>query len=934
MDDRPDTYIDQTLAFGPFTLYRSRKLLLDGDRGVKLGGRAFDVLIALVERAGEVVSKQQLVECVWPNVLVEESSLRVHVAALRKALGDGQNGIRYIANVPGRGYCFIGQIMRLPGPRTLAVDGPRNHNLPGRLTRLVGREESLRAVAQGLPMRRFVTIVGPGGMGKTTIALAAAEQLAAGYRDGVRFVDLSMLSDVSSVHAAIANALAISLGMTDPTEAIVECLHEKQLLLLLDSCERAVDAAASTVTAILQGAPGVHLLATSREPLLAPGELVHRVQGLATPPTYDRIAAAEALKYSAVQLFVERAIASVDTFELGDADASLVSRLCGRLDGMPLAIELAAAQIDSFGLLGLARQLEDHFAMLSTEQRTGLVRHRTLRAMLDWSYDTLLPSEQEVLKRLAVFRGSFTLEDAVAVANDASLTSMKIVAALGELCVKSLLIADATEHGVRYRLLDITRAYAFEMLHSEQECREMRRRHANYLRDLIDRAGREQDNMSARAWCAAYGSTMDDVRAALEWAFSAEGDLLLGIQLTTVAMPLGYQLSLVDEMRGHVARALSEMRRLPEPDPALQVRLMTGLNHLSSAHQGASPLQEAQEQLEFSERALIDTQPMQVINAQWVDVFGRGDYPRSLQYADRLTRLARASPDPKGMLVADRLRAQSLHFMGQHEESARLAERVLNHPTRALRLSISVGTPLDRRVSMRIILARILWLRALPAQAQVVTAEALRYAEDDVSYSLSQVLVFAALPIAILCGDWPRASAFLSQLSSHAKRTSHRHYAAWAANYEKVLGQSAMRDSESSLVLHPESDNWQKDMFAALSMSLLTPEALARAENGAAPWCAPAVLRSRGESILARARSRDDVSCAAALFERAAALSSLQGTLTWELRALTSLVRLQARVGTPGNALRRLSAAYDRCTEGFETADLCAARAELEMASA
>ncbi len=934
MDDQPDTYIDQTLAFGPFTLHRSRKLLLDGGRPVKLGGRAFDVLIALIDRAGEVVGKQQLVSCVWPNVLVEDSSLRVHVAALRKALGDGQDGVRYIANVPGRGYCFIAPIARLPTVRASSTENARNHNLPARLTRLVGREDSLRALAHGLPLRRFLTIVGPGGMGKTTLALALAELVASGYADGVCFVDLSILNDPSQVHVAVATALGIAVGKADPAETIVGHLRQKHLLVLLDNCERVVDAAASLATVILQGAPDVHVLATSREPLLAPGELVQRVQGLSTPEETDRITAGEALAHSSVRLFVERAIACVDTFELSDADAPVVAALCRQLDGMPLAIELAAAQIDAFGLLGLTRQLADRFAMLSAELRTQPARHRTLRAMLDWSFDMLQPNEQEVLKRLSVFRAGFTLEAAVAVAMDASLPSAKIVSAVGELAVKSLLVASSGDQGARYRLLDITRAYAFEMLGATEYRREIQRRHALYLRDLLDCAGKEQDVLPAREWVVTYGLTIDDVRTALDWANSPDGDVFLGIQLTAASLSLGYQLWLIDEIRGYLEHALANLRRLPTYEPVLEVRLMTGLNHLGSAHQGGVPLDATAPRLEFADHMLFDANRQQAIHGQWVDAFGRADYPGSLRHAEQLTRLARDSTDPMAMLVADRLRAQSLHFMGQHEEATRLAERVLNHPSKAMRLSMSIGTPLDRRVSMRIVLARILWLRAFPEHAQAMADEALRFAEADVSYSLSQAICYAALPIAISRGDWVRSEALSKRLSDHTRRTSHLHYSAWAANFETLLRCVATKDTATAITLHVESDYWQKDMFASLMPSFLTMDAVVRAEQGIAPWSAAAVLRSYGESIAVRASTNDDIERAGALFEKSAALASSQGALALELRALTSLVRLQAGRNRAWDALPRLMAAYGRCTEGFETTDLRTARATLEAVGA
>jgi len=407
------------LEFGPFRLFPQRGLLLEGDKECRLGSRAMDLLLALLERAGETVTKQELLDRVWPGIVVDDANLRVHVAALRKALGDGQAGTRYIVNVMGRGYCLVAPVRRVDGPAPQPAAPPqahRHHNLPALLTRVVGRGDAIEAVALQVPMRRCVTITGPGGIGKTTVAVAVAEKLLPVYDDGVWFIDLATILDRQVIPAAMAAALGLSVTSANQVAGLTAFLRDKQLLLLLENCEHIVDAVAPLVEAILRQAPRVNILATSREALRAEGEWLYRLKPMDIPPETEALTAAAAERFTAVQLFVERASASLDGFSLTDVDAPIVAQICRHLDGLPLAIELAAARIDMFGLRGLAAVLNEHGLLLSQGHRTAQPRHQSLLGALDWSYRLLSTEERTILQRLAVFRRDFTLEAAVAVA--------------------------------------------------------------------------------------------------------------------------------------------------------------------------------------------------------------------------------------------------------------------------------------------------------------------------------------------------------------------------------------------------------------------------------------------------------------------------------------------------------------------------------------
>jgi DNA-binding winged helix-turn-helix (wHTH) protein len=294
----------QTLVFGPFRLLPRQRMLLEDDKPVRLGSRALDILITLAGQAGAILSKDELVSLVWPDTFVEEANLRVHIGALRKVLGDGRAGARYIENIPGRGYCFVAPVERLQNgssdPTVLAPVTTPAH-LPARLTRMIGRAETVATLVAQLPTRRFITLAGPGGIGKTTVALAVAESLAGAYRHGVRFVDLASLADARLAASALALRLDIAVPAADPLPALSGFLREKQMLLVLDNCEHVIGPVAVLAEEILKTAADVHILATSREPLRAAGESVHRLASLQSPPAEHSLSAAEALEYAAVQ---------------------------------------------------------------------------------------------------------------------------------------------------------------------------------------------------------------------------------------------------------------------------------------------------------------------------------------------------------------------------------------------------------------------------------------------------------------------------------------------------------------------------------------------------------------------------------------------------------------------------------------------------------
>jgi predicted ATPase/DNA-binding winged helix-turn-helix (wHTH) protein len=477
------------VSFGPFRLIPAQRLLLEGDKPVRLGSRALDILIALLDRPGELVSKEEIMARVWPNTFVEGANLTVHVAALRRALSDGQAGNRFVINIPGRGYRFVAPINLVHDPianATPVLAAKHAHNLPAGATRLIGRADTVKTLTAQLYANRLLTIIGPAGIGKTAVALAVAEEQIPNYEHGVWLIDLAPLGEPSMVPSELASALGIEVRSDNPLPTVIAMLREKQMLLLLDNCEHVVGAAAALTAGVLRGAPRLRILATSREPLRTEGEHVHRLMPLESPPIGTRLSADEALKFPAAQLFVERAGATMNEFEPDGAEAGIVVEICRKLDGIPLAIELAAARVEAFGVQGLADRLDDRMRLLTSGRRTALPRHHTMSAALDWSFGLLDEAEQKIMRRIAIFAGSFTLRAAGMVTADATHPESEIVEIVTALVAKSLISVDFAETEPRLRLLETTRAYALSKLAESGESEMLSRRHAEYYRDLLE----------------------------------------------------------------------------------------------------------------------------------------------------------------------------------------------------------------------------------------------------------------------------------------------------------------------------------------------------------------------------------------------------------------------------------------------------------------
>ncbi len=555
--------------FGSFELLPDdRRLLADG-APVALGARAFDLLVALVARAGQLVSKNDLLELVWPGLVVEENNLQVQVSALRKLLGPSA-----LATIPGRGYRFALPVERIDGekggdvarstvrpagapPGGAAPSGATvgatataaaastatpettraRTNLPSRLPSLYGRAQDVETVKMLLAVHAVVTIAGAGGIGKTrlaqTVAAEVAVERATDFPDGVWWVELAPLSDPALVPAAVARVLDTQLPASHPPIAsLAGVLAPQRALLVLDNCEHLSDEVAALVEAIRESAAGVRLLVTSQETLKTTEEHVYRIGALSVP--VDQ-AATDALQSGAVELFVARAQAADPRFELGQENVAAVTEICRRLDGIPLAIELAAARLPLLGIEGLRARLGERFNLLTAGTRMVLRRHQTLRATLEWSHALLTPDEQTAFRRLGVFSGSFALETAQHVVSDERIDAWAALDLLGALVDKSLVLAEG-DPVPRYRLLETTRAYAVERLAEAGETDSHLRKHAEAINALFACFSEHDELWKVKLadWIAA-ASELDNLRAAIAWASIADDAEDLAIALATTS---------------------------------------------------------------------------------------------------------------------------------------------------------------------------------------------------------------------------------------------------------------------------------------------------------------------------------------------------------------------------------------------------------------
>jgi predicted ATPase/DNA-binding winged helix-turn-helix (wHTH) protein len=918
-----------------------RELRLRGSM-VPIGGRAFEIIEVLIGQAGRVVSKTDIMARLWPGAFVEENTLQVHISAVRKALG-ADRGL--LDTAPGRGYVLRGTwvLVETPvqapplGVVPLQAISPPSHNLPLAGSDLIGRASAIQQLLDAVSAYRVVTLTGPGGIGKTRLAQEVARILLSQFRGDIRFVDLATLADPKLVHAAVAAALGLELGGVEVTaSAVARALGGRKLLMLLDNCEHVIDTAAELAEAVIRTCPDVSIMATSRETLRIEGEHCYRVPPLQVPPVQQQTAQ-ELVRHSAVQFVMTRMQSLRGDAAPNHRELSAIAALCRRLDGIPLALEFAAARIAALGAETVLSRLDERFQLLIGGQRTALPKHQTLLATLDWSYQLLPEPERRLLRVLSVFPAGFTLEAACFVAQESGDMGHSVMDGIANLVTKSLISFDESEASPRWRLLETTRAYASDRLRECGEADAASERHAAYFRDLIPSASAARLTTQD---LTRYGREIDNVRAALAWAFSAGGRPAIAISLTAAYVPVWLQLLLVVECAENIERALSALSPEIGFDASLiaQLHINLGfalLNTAGLAQKTASVLTTG---LALAERLNDPALQLRATWAIWSLHLNVGRYREARAAAARLLDIAHRTGNCDDILVGHRLLGAALHFLGHQPEARQHLDRVLEGLPAESGQDQPMWFLVDQRVVTRAMLARVLLLQGCLDQALAASQRCLQeaLAAGD-KLSICYALRNALCPVTLTIGDVEGAARAVDQLVDLVTRNGMVFWLSWATCLKGQLQVRRGLFAEGTALLRTGIDarvqaGWMMrnpEFIGTLAEGLAgsgqhdaaliaIDEALAQSERDSQLWCFADLLRIKGDVLLQLAAARHFAAaetCLALAIQHAQA----QGALLWELRAALSLARLRVTQGRHGEAHAALAAVYQRFEEGHDT---------------
>lgn len=932
---------DEVLSFGPFELSIGGRILTNGANVVPLGARAMDLLIVLAEQANKVVGRRNLIERVWPKGGVEQVSLRVHISALRKALNRSDPGRRYIANVPGRGYSFVVPVTSLSAPMSGDTHSSARSRLPARLVRMLGRREALASIQMKLAEQRFVTVVGPGGIGKTTVAVAVAHEMSATFNSQIYFVDLSALGGASLVAPAMAAALGVSVQTNNVVPALIDRLQGRPTLIILDCCEHLIDEASAVAEELICRVPTLHLLATSREAMRVEGEHVYELCALACPGEDSTLSAHDVLQYPAVQLLVDRARAVRGDFELTDADAPIAARICRRLDGIPLAIELAAGRVDIFGLSKTASLLDDRLNLSWVGRRTASPKHQTLNAALEWSYDLLGLTEKRILSRLSVFAGGFTFEAAVAVVADETIDEAIVSDCIWELRSKSMIAAQG--QGARLRLLDTTHAFASNRLAESAEEVGWRRRHALYFGDLFNQGA----SMDIPERLRALGSEVGNVRAALNWAFSVEGDAKIGVELAAASAGTWMAMALLTECREWMTKAISQLDDASigsRQEMIIQSALascmmftdgMTEESYASWAKAGV--LAECLNDTECQVESLL---------VLWAHQIRLPSYSEATELADRCGDLADVSDNRGAVATANYMRGVTYHHIGRILQAEAYFESSLHRDDEASRRSLIKRFGYDRKVDALAVLANLTWLRGCPDQARRLKLTSIAEARQLAhAVPLCVALAWASFNTYLTSPDDPETESLANELVDHAGKYAVESYHGFGLSMQALCSVRRGGGDTASVTLYRGLEklsaarygvfNWilQAEFARCTAVAGHPRQGLAVFERAKidldeTQWYAAELRRIRGELAL---HNDEGLAVARQYFLSAIELSASQASLSWELRAATSLAIAEKSAERKERAWQALQLTHAKFREGLETVDLRLAKQVLAV---
>jgi predicted ATPase/DNA-binding winged helix-turn-helix (wHTH) protein len=918
--------------FGPFELRAAERLLLRQGAPVALGSRAMDLLLCLLELEGEVVSPEELLDRVWRGVNVEPSALRVQVSALRKALREADPHGSYVSNLAGRGYCFAAPVLREVNVVPSAPTPMARTALPPELGRMVGRESVVGDLQRAIAAKRLVTVIGPGGIGKTTVALATAHRMSELFAGDVAVVDLASQHGVN-VAGAVAAALRLTGVRDDAVADVAAQLRSRRLLLILDSCEHVIAGAAALAEALRESAPQVHILATSREPLNVPEEQVHRLAALETPPPSRGLSFEEVCAYPAAQLFVERVEASGGQIAHRPHEALVLGEICRKLDGIPLAIELAAGRVGSFGLATTLALLDSRLRLAWPGRRTAAPRHVTLSAALDWSYNLLSAQEAMLLRALSTFVGAFTLDAAEAVVDDAGRAGAQ--EALAGLVSKSLVATDARRSPVEYRLLDTTRDYARLKLEAAGEQPATAARHAAWILDALRSQEAQLDARPLLEWLDRFKSGIQEAQSALDWSLSANGDPSFAAPLTLACAPIWTRFGRAEVCRDRIEAALRVVEPNSRDEMALNIALVYALLDIDP--------QDIARAETCCTRALdlADdfNDPSANLRARWglwnIHVGVAPQIPKAREDALRYREMATRHGGPSEKLTAERMVGVSELLAGDLIPARAAIDRALGlSPTWSVSARMA-SYGYDPDVMSRNTLLTLLWLDGMPGAAMAVALDNLDRAETTGSHATrAAVLADACGALALCVGDLAAADRYATMLVDCVEHGAASSYRTWAQVLRATVaagrgdaapGRSFVTETLPGECGHPRFAVILTELALRLGAAGAADVArdfadrlLQRFEASGERWIWSEVQRVRGELT-------EDTAAAEALFEAALAVAQQQGARAWALRAATSLAR--RRRSAAEDVLKPLLASF---TEGAQTQDHLEARSVLQ----
>ena len=939
------------LRFGPFELNVAERSLKKANQVIPLGGRAYDILIALLEKAGEVVAKSELIAKAWPDVTVEEGSLRVHLSALRKALGDGQLGNKYIASIQGHGYSFIAPVTRLPADSDRRNASSGLSNLPPALGRMIGRDDVVLEIQSLLQTeQRLITILGAGGIGKTTVALSVGHGALADFSGAAFFVDLSTVNDKEHLIGAIASAVGLDSQLVDPKEALLNFLRPRRVLIILDSCEHLIEKTAEIADHIFQNTPDIYILATSREALHVPGERVLRLCPLECPPEQPGLTASEVLAYPAARLFAERVSVRRGDFSLRDDEAPMVAEICRKLDGIALAIELAAGRAAIFGVRNTVARLGSRLDLLKFGRRTANPRHQTLIATLDWSHDHLSEIERVLFRRVAIFVGHFTLEAALAVAEEVGIDESEISGALGNLVNKSLIGVWTSSRGPCYRLLDTTRAYALEKLATSGEQDSVAERHASFSIQMLEsNAVNLFDLEFTEAATNAVRDDLGNIRAALEWSFGPNGDDLKAIRLAAAASQLLLTMSLLLECRTWMEKAIDRMT--PDCDPRHQMKIQAALALSLMYTEGNSErVREAfHAALNFAQRHEDARLHLSLLSGMSMYLHGIVDAAGTYELALRSVAAARKTGSPDDAAIADSLLGAAYCLRSDQLRAQEHLKRSLHGLPHLRRFNASQYLFDLRSSSLSVLTHSLFFSGNLDQAAHYAKMNIEEAARSGHPIGLCRALT-NPMRLYFWVDDLEQVERSLSRLEHIAERHSLAPARAVAlglrGRYLVRVGRMAdgiqyLQESLEQLAIH-RYEILTSDLVSELTVSLAKQdarsEALALIDRSIAavvkankPLHLPAFFLAKGSAF-----ASGDVPeslLAEEFFAKAMMQARQESALPFELRAGLELARIWIGRGEVQRARDLISSVYVQLSEGLTTPDLNLAKRILEQTS-